>query len=275
MTQPANGQASNKMRWQYNIEGARLSLILALCSSLVVLWLAIAYGFYKENERIKYDVQISPGAVTYGTHSTALMPMTVSPMKHTLPMVSGEVIRSYAHGGHASMSAAVASQGQLRTTSSAKAKMIGSGIENRGLFTAVHSTARRAERGIVYNSAAVMPATSMLSSSSVMRSTADTRLMAGLRKAKPGTDGTEGEWRNGGGGDDDWWRFDEGEWVEPQPGDTRPAGGGNFWRYDGGGVWTLVNNMGDPVVPVGPTPWLLMLLLVAGYGVWRRRKQDL
>ena len=241
-------------------------MILALCVVLAALWLVAAYGFYKENERAKYDVEISPGSVSYGTHSTALMPMTVNPHHPgQLPMISGNTIRRMAHSGHAAE--AQISKQEVHATSSAAVRHIGSGIltENR---VGTYSTSRKSERGITQQSVSIpMPMMVWNSTSALAHAGFN------LRKAKPTTSGTEGEWRNGGGGDGDWWRCDEGEWTAAQEGDTRPAGGDNYWLYTGG-TWILVNNMGDPVVPVGATPWLLMLGLALVY-VLRKKERYL
>ena len=81
--------------------------------------------------------------------------------------------------------------------------------------------------------------------------------------------------KNGGGGDTDWWYYDEwaGEWIEPWEGASRPAGGGNFWKYTDG-AWVLVNDQGDPVnpQPLGDAPWVWIAVLAAGYCAVRVRK---
>lgn len=98
--------------------------------------------------------------------------------------------------------------------------------------------------------------------------------MLGLRRAKPGPDdpGYDGEWRNGGGGETDWWYYDEweGDWIAAQKGDLRPAGDGNFYRYEGNGEWTLVDDQGDPVgTPIGDIPWLMLLMALVAYSTCR------
>lgn len=96
--------------------------------------------------------------------------------------------------------------------------------------------------------------------------------MLGLRRAKPGNPGSDGEWQNGGGGDADWWYYDdwEGDWIAAQKGDLRPKGDGNFYRYEGNGEWTLVDDQGDPVgTPIGDIPWLMLLIALIAYSTCR------
>ena len=119
---------------------------------------------------------------------------------------------------------------------------------------------------------------SLLATSSVSAAEASSPRAIGPRRVKPETPGEDGDWQNGGDGESDWWYYDDWEkdWIAASVGDLRPAGDGNFYRYDGDGNWTLVNNQGDPVnpTPLGATPWLWMLLLVLGYGVFKARKRS-
>lgn len=245
-----------------------MGMLVFLGVVLGVLWLVAAYGFYRESERAKYDVEITPGAVSYGTHSTALMPVSVAPLRHTLPMLSGGEIRSYAHGGHASMPAVATNKGQLHTTSSAKVKNIGSGAGNSSIYTSTGSSSHRADRGITYGGGGmvVMPAIAMVSASS-MASPSKTPNAISPRRAKleiPTGPGDEGDWFNG--GTDGWYYYDEGGWREVATGDKRfdpILGYVVVWTGTG---WVKVDEW-EPDVPVGPMPWLFMLLLAVVYGI--------
>lgn len=253
----------------------RGGMIVALCVALTALWLTALYGTYEESKREKYDVHITPGAVSYGTHSTAIVPFVTTSAHRTsaVPMVSGSTVRNYAHYGHASAPVGTSSGKGLYTTSSASVKHIGSGggASGGGMIT---STGASSSRGISYGSASISMPTLALSSSmwtsSVSAAEASTPRAIGPRRAKPTGSGTDGEWRYGGEGDGDWWWYDEydDEWYAAVAGDTRPAGGGKYWKYNGSS-WDLVDEFGNPIVPqpLGPTPWLLMMLLACAYAL--------
>ena len=265
---------------KYNLDKSRMGMLIFLGVALGALWLIVAYGFYKESERAKYDVRVSPGAVSYGTHSTALMPVTISPMhKGSIPMLSGAAIRSYAHSGHATMPT-LSSKGVVYTTSSAKVKSIGSGMGNGGIMTTSNSSGRSSSRGIQYGGGTVaMPSIAMVSASSMSRATANAA-PRGMRKAKmtlpdPGS-GDEGDWFDG--GSDGWFFYDEDGWRPVQVGDSQYFGEGvNRKEYKWtGSAWVPATEW-EPDVPVGPLPWLFMLLLAVGYGLvrsWLGRSRD-
>ena len=252
--------------------GPRGAAIVFLCLALVAIWLLAVYGTYEDSKREKYEVRITPGAVNYGTHSTALMPMAVSTVRMSAPMVSAGEVRSYAHYGHASAPVSSSSKG-LYTTSSASVKTIGSGGMAGGSGIALTTTRSSSSRGISYTTASVSVPTfavnnsMMTSQANTAQSFADntaTRYGIGPRKA-PGTPGTDGEWREDGG---KWWYYDEGEWVEQWEGATRSAGGGYYWKYTGGS-WIYVDDHGNPVpeTPVGEIPWMIMILLACAYAL--------
>ena len=253
----------------------RGGMIVALCVALTALWLVAVYGTYEESKREKYDVHITPGAVSYGTHSTAIVPIVTTSAHRTsaVPMVSGSTVRNYAHYGHASAPVGTSSGKGLYTTSSASVKHIGSGggASGGGMMT---STGASSSRGISYGSASISMPTLALSSSmwtsSVSAAEASTPRAIGPRRAKPTSPGYDGQWSDNGAGDGDWYRYDEyeGKWCDPEEGDTRDAGGGNYWKYTGG-AWILVDDHGNPIAPspVGPTPWLLLMLLACAYAL--------
>lgn len=256
---------------KYNMDTSRMGMLIALGVVLAALWLVAAYGFYKESERVKYDVRVSPGAVTYGTHSTALMPVTISPIKHALPMISGAAVRSYAYGGHATMSSG-SSAGSVHTTSSAKVKNIGAGGGgNYQLPTTNHQS--NSSRGIQYSGGSVaMPSIAMVSTSSATRAASLSRNAMGVRKTKwstpdPGS-GKEGDWYDG--GVDGWYYYDEGGWRPVEYGDKRIDGGAFYWN---GSTWVPEAEWDPETTPVGPMPWIFMLLLAAGYMGVRTKKR--
>lgn len=251
-----------------------MGMLIFLGVVLAALWLVAAYGFYKESERAKYDVSVSPGAVTYGTHSTALMPMTVSPMKHVLPMISGGEIRSYARHGHATMSVSGGS-GSMHTTSSAKVKSIGSGGSGSSGMMTSSGNSRSSQRGIIYSGASASVPVLAMTTSSQPSSASATTVRHGINPRRmPSSPGTEeGDIQQEGG---KWWWWDNEQWIEISeaslPVGTTKIEGGKTYRWNGT-EWEEVTNQTDPGLPVGPMPWLLMVLLAAGYAGYRRRKE--
>lgn len=259
-------------------------MIAALCVALIALWLTAVYGTYEENKREKYDVHITPGAVSYGTHSSATVPVVMT-TRHTssVPMVSGSAVRSYAHYGHASMPSTTSSGKGLYATSSATVHAVGSGGGASGGGAAASSGAS-SSRGIRYGGGAVasiaMPVLAVNSSMMATPVAAAEPSMPraiGPRRVKPTDPGTDGSWQYG--GDDpenpsDWWQYDEYEedWIQVTEGDMRPAndGKGNFYKYSGG-AWVYVDDHGNPIAPqpLGATPWLLMALLACAYALYK------
>lgn len=267
----------------------KLGMVVALCVALAALWLVALYGTYEDSKREKYDVRVRPGAVTYGTHSTATIPMTsVATRRSAAPMISGGAVRNYAHYGHATMpSAASGSSYRVHTLSSATVHTIGSGGGGGGGMSSGSSSS---SRGISYSGASVsMPtlamATPTYATSRLTFTSSDETLASAssstrkVRKAKPSGSGEDGEWKYGGEGESDWWWYDEygGDWIQVTEGDTRDAGGGNYYEYIDG-AWVRVDDHGNPIqpTPLGDAPWHWMLLLMAVYGgakVWKSKKQ--
>ena len=257
-------------------------VLIALCSATMA-----------ENEDIytgvQYNVQVKPGRVTYGTHSTVSVPSLSLPVHHSqAPLISGGTVRSYAHHGHATIPARSASAlGKgLYTTSSATLHSVGSGGGNGGGTSSYSGGQGSSSRGISYSGGGSglsmsMPTlavnSSLLTTSSVSAAEASAPRAIGPRRAKPTDSGVDGEWRYG--GDDpenpsDWWYYDDWEgWIAATKGDMRPAEDGNFYLYNGS-EWTLVNDQGDPVnpQPLGDAPWVWIAVLAAGYCAVRVRK---
>lgn len=261
----------------------RGGMVAALCAALTALWLTAVYGTYEENKREKYDVHITPGAVSYGTHSSATVPVVMTTTRHTssVPMVSGNAVRSYAHYGHASMPSATSSGKGLYATSSAMVHTVGSGGGASGGGAAASSGAS-SSRGIRYGGGSVasvaMPVLAVNSSmiaAPVLATEPSMPRAIGPRRAKPTDPGTDGEWSDNGKDDGDWYRWDDwaGDWVTPENGDTRIEGGVTY-QYVGDypdGAWVPVGDQGDPTnpTPLGTTPWLLMMLLACAYALYK------
>lgn len=267
-----------------NSRTPRGGMIAALCVVLIALWLTAVYGTYEENKREKYDVHITPGAVTYGTHSTATVPVVMTTARHAVPMVSGGAVRSYAHYGHSSMPSTTSSGKGLYATSSATVHTVGSG-GGAGGEGMVSTAGTSSSRGITYGGGSLsMPTLALAAPTTSMRARATTAMAEqtyygiGPKRAKPGTPGDpddDGQWSDAGAGDGDWYRWDDwaGDWVTPENGDTRIEGGVTY-QYVGDypdGAWVPVGDQGDPTnpTPLGAMPWLLMMLLAGAYALHR------
>ncbi len=255
----------------------RGGMVAALCAALIALWLTAVYGTYEENKREKYDVHITPGAVSYGTHSSAIVPVVMTTTRHTssVPMVSGNAVRSYAHYGHASMPSAGGASGyRMHTTSSATVKTIGSGSGGgAGMGTA--SGASSSSRGIRYGGGAVasvaMPVLAVNSSmmaAPVLATEPSMPRAIGPRRVKDNGDGEyDGEYNSSTG---KWWSDEEEGWVDgPFEGCVKYEGG-VLYTYQGGN-WVKVENQTDPTnpQPLGAAPWLLMMLLACAYALYK------
>ena len=248
------------------------AVLVGLCAVALFLWTVAVYVTYQDAKMTRYNVSIKPGAVNYGTHSTVTMPPVMrTSYRHSTPMISGDVVRAYAHTGHATMP--VASNGsssgfRIHTTSSATVHSIGGGGSTGGGM--MSSIGGSSSRGIRNSGGSVsMPMLAFAASSSTVSSAYPSSGLStpGMKKVKPNGDGEyNGEYYNG-----QWWNDDEENWVdEPFVGAIR-YNGDVMERYDGSN-WVPVNNQGDPGVPVGATPWILMLLLAGAYALYVRIK---
>lgn len=288
------------MKKQFN--DPRGGLLIALGVLLAALWGIIAFGAYEESKRAKYDVSVRPGAVTYGTLSTATVPtMSVSTYRSSVPMISGGAVRSYAHYGHATMpKASGTSSYRLHTTSSATVHSIGGGGSTGGGGSYSGGGSSYASSRINYSGGSVsMPSLAMATpsrSSSSMSglassvasdasslvqptTTMETTTLAspmrrgGIRKAHPTDDGTE-QGQQGTDTEDPtktwWWNEDTEEWVDEPFNGAQMNIGGLMYRYNNG-EWELIPGQADPT-PLGDAPWHWMLLLAIGYGVVRTIK---
>lgn len=248
-------------------------VLVGLCVAVLFLWAVAVYVTYQDTKMTRYNVSIKPGAVNYGTHSTVTMPPVMrTSYRHSTPMISGDVVRAYAHAGHAAMpmaSTGSSSGFRIHTTSSASMHSIGGG-GSAGGGGMMSSSGGSSSRGIRYSGGSVsMPMLAFATSSSTVSSAYPSSGLSapGMKKVKPNGDGEyNGEYYNG-----QWWNDDEEEWVdEPFVGAIR-YNGDVMERYDGSN-WVPVNNQGDPGVPVGATPWILMLLLAGAYALRLRIK---
>ena len=260
---------------KYNENKSRAGLIIALVAVLAALWLAIAYGAYTESKREKYVVSVRPGNVSYGTHSTAVIPMVSPTRRSSVPMISGSTVRSYAYYGHSTMPGATSSSGyKIHTLSSATVHSIGSGGGGGGGIGGA-SGSSSSSRGIAYGGVSYsMPTLALVTPTYASETSTPARMAVGPRRM-PGITGDEEE------GDEaedaeGKWRWDGEGWVllEPAIGTTKIEGGITY-RWDGND-WVPVGDQGDPGLPLGDAPWLWMMLMLAAYAAYKimRKKQN-
>jgi len=260
----------------------RIGLMAFMGVLLATLWIAVAYSAYEESKRAKYDVVVRPGNVTYGTRSTATVPMfSSSPRRSTVPMVTGGEIRHYAHYGHAAMPGETSGSGyRMHTTSSTAVSTIGSGGGGGGFASSGGGGGENSSRGIRYSSgySVSVPMLAMTPSArtstvytpssyrdieSVLASAAPAR-RGGMRRT-PGSAGSyEGEETEDGG---KIWVWDGEQWVlvGDIPVGTTKIVGDQTYRWDGSG-WVLITDQSEEFEqPLGDAPWLLVVLLAMAY----------
>lgn len=252
-------------------------MILALGAIIVAIWMLAIYGTIQEEHEKRYDVTVRPGAVSYGTHSFATMPMVSALTRHTAaPMISGSAVRSYAHYGHATMpGSAVGSGFKMHTTSSATVHTVGSGGASGGLSSSPSGDrGASSSRGLAYGGGSVsMPtlalATTSFASSSVAETAGTTRYGMGPRRMPSAGDGDEGDWVED---TDGWWYKGEDGWVAVKLNDTRLDPLLGYTVIWNGSEWVKLSEY-DPGVPLGDAPWHWMLLLALGYGIAKMRRR--
>lgn len=266
-----------------------MGMIVALGALIAAIWMLAIYDTVQDAHEEKYDVSVRPGAVSYGTHSSATIPIVSAPAHHTsAPMISGSAVRSYAHYGHAAYTVHHTPY-TVHTTSYATVHTVGSGGGASGGLSSSPSGDRGASsRGITYGGASVSMPTLALATpvhAATWTSAENGSTGGGPRKVMPTSGGDDGEWRYGGNTSNpandpgDWWYYDDwaGEWISAADMGMCPDGEGNFWKWDGDS-WTHVNDQGDPVLPtpLGDAPWHWILLLALTFGIVKmiQRKQS-
>ena len=188
-------------------------------------------------------------------------------------MVSAGAVRSYAHSGHATMPTTSTTK-TIHTTSSATVKTIGSGgaVGSGASSSPSGGLGASSNRGIVYGSPTIsMPMLAMATQSHASTVSANESVHRSVGpKRVPGytldeeDEGTE-QYIDGEG----LWYWNGEEWILGTPEGATKIEGGITYKYQGG-VWVPVGDQGDPGVPVGATPWLMMLALGVLYLVWKQ-----
>lgn len=253
-----------------------MGMIVALGALIAAIWMLAIYDTVQDAHEEKYDVSVRPGAVSYGTHSSATIPMVSSPMHSTsAPMISGSAVRSYAHYGHAAYTIHHTPY-TVHTTSSATVHTVGSGGGASGGLSSSSSGDRGASsRGIAYGGASVsMPILALATPTYAATYTNEgaARNGGGPRKVHDvGGGEMEGDY-NGEyyDGYNQYWDAINEEWVDDLFDGALKFEGGNTYVYDHtapGDHWVLQPGSGDPGVPLGDAPWHWILLLALAYGI--------
>lgn len=249
-------------------------IVLASVIFLSIMVIAFLNAYEKKAQALGHTVKMSPSSVSYGTVSTARTSTpVVVPMQHTSPMMSRGISYSNVYSSYTAMSKGSSSGAGLKvyTTSSVSAPVYSNGGGNAGGGSmgstgASHSSHRGTTRygGVSFRMPALALATPAYASSSSSESGVSAPYGAGPRRVHPdGYGGYEGDY-DGEPYDGQWWNDEIEAWVnDPFEGCVRYEGG-VMQRYENGG-WVTVGNQGDPGVPVGATPWFLMLLLLVAY----------
>ncbi len=251
-------------------------MIVALGVLIAAIWMLAIYDTIQDAHEEKYDVSMRPGAVSYGTHSSAMIPMVSAPSHTSAPMISGSAIRSYAHYGHASYAHNSSPVTAIHTTSSATVHTIGSGGGASGGGSSASGGQGTSSRGITYGGASVSVPTLALvtpvySSSATTSDVYTSRAMGPRRVIDNGGGSYTGEY------DGEYnpatglvWDDEEG-WRDPVLYDSYTDASGNTYEYNGS-TWEWKSGPGDPTnTPLGDSPWHWMLLLALGYGIAKMR----
>lgn len=257
------------MRNYYN----HSKLFLLLGALAIALLIQGVIHLYREVETFGAEHRYTTSHVTYGTQSkaTAMPPMVQSPsLRRTavaVPMANSRTSYTVRHTPSASSSM------KIYTTSSAEVRSIGSGGGSGAGGIATTNGVGSSRRGMTYSGASVSMPTLALATPSIATDPSSARYTTGPRRAPSYTgDPSDGDYAPDDTYPNIWWKYDEGEWVAVQEGDTKIENGVVFvWN---GSKWVSVTDkdQADPYVPVGPMPWLFMAVLSAAYVVIKSGK---
>ena len=259
------------MRNYYN----HSKLFLLLGALAIALLIQGVIHLYREVETFGAEHRYTTSHVTYGTQSkaTAMPPMVQSPsLRRTavaVPMTNSRTSYTVRHTPSASSSM------KIYTTSSAQVRSIGSGGGGGGIATTNGVGSSR--RGMTYSGTSVAMPTLALATPSLAATPSAQGYNSGVngprRAASYTGDPSDGDYAQDDTDSNKWWKYDDGEWVAVQEGDTKIDENGDVYVWNGSD-WVLVTDkdQADPYVPVGPTPWLFMAVLAVGYMVIKSGK---
>ncbi|MEE1096642.1 MAG: hypothetical protein UH084_08770 [Paludibacteraceae bacterium] len=261
------------MRNYYN----HSKLFLLLGALAIALLIQGVIHLYREVETYGAERHYTTAHVIYGTQSkaTAMPPMVQSPsLRRTavaVPMASSRTSYTLRHNPSASSSM------KIYTTSSAEVLSIGSGGGGGGGIATTNGVGS-SRRGMTYSGASVAMPTLALATPSLAATPSVQGYNSGMngprRAASYTGDPSDGDYAQDDTDSNIWWKYDEGEWVPVQVGDTKTENRTVYvWN---GSDWVLVTDkdQADPTIPqpIGATPWFFMAVLSAAYVVVKSRK---
>lgn len=247
--------------------------------AFAAIFILAAYSSYVQQTDLAHSVHISPTSAHYGTLSTARPQALAVPMQRSsAPMISGGAVRSYAYSSHSSTPTGSTGSGfKIHTTSSATVHTIGSGGGGGGASGGSVSSSRGMTQQTTVASvsfpslAMVTPVmTPTATTTTTTTETSPSKYGIAPRRA-PGYSGSyEGEQGEDGG---KYWIWDGESWIEAGaiPVGTTKLEGGITYRWNGS-EWEVIGDQQDPGVPVGNTPWLLLLFIA---GLYARHKKTI
>lgn len=253
-----------------NNSQARSKLLMLLAILVLVLLIQGVVHVYRDMETHGAARKYASASVSYGTHyqATSMPPMVQSPsLRRTavaVPMASGSVVHSTPYTLHTSPSSFT-----IHTTSSAEVRSVGSGGGGGGGIATTNGSSS-SRRGMTYSGASVaMPTLALATPSMAAEPSMAEPRAAGPRRIQANGDGSYNGETKTEGGNTYYWDEDAEEWINNTPIGTTKTENGQTYEWDGQ-YWVIVKGT-DPYVPVGPTPWLFMAVLAAGYIYWKRR----
>lgn len=180
-----------------------------------------------------------------------------------------------ASGGSVSTMATVGSSagaGALHTTSSAEAHAYGGGYSAGGTLSSMSNPANNSASSVISGGSSInMPSLAYVPRTRTTTSSAGTdAIVSGPRKIYGNGDGEyDGEYDPGTG---KYWDDNSETWVDAIPVGAVKIDGGRAYRWTGSS-WELIPDQEDPgAAPVGNLPICLMLILLAGYALYRKKK---
>lgn len=219
-----------------------VGLAVVITSGVAFICGAVVSEQERESERAKYGVILTPAKVSIGTRTSAYHPSTTTQPNTTVaPMISGNTVRSMAHGGHAASPARVSSGavsstavGKVKTTTVSSGGNGGGGGGGGGGDATMYTSNRRRSNASAAGASVAVGSVPMPALAKVSRSYASEVGMGAASTAEETLSGKT---------------IMSGKKDGSTPGDPGTPGEDPVW----------------PPIPVGNTPWLMMMLLVAGY----------
>ena len=252
-----------------NNSQARSKLLMLLAILVLVLLIQGVVHVYRDMETHGAARKYASASVSYGTHyqATSMPPMVQSPSlcrtAVAVPMASGSIVHATPYTIHTSPSSFT-----IHTTSSAEVRSVGSGGGGGGGIATTNGSSS-SRRGMTYSGASVaMPTLALATPSMAEEPSMAEPHAAGPRRIYANGDGSYNGETKEEDGNTYYWDEDLG-WVNNTPIGTTKTENGQTYEWDGHD-WVIVKGT-DPYVPVGPTPWLFMAVLAAGYICWKRR----